>query len=138
MHIIRTASAEWKGSIKEGKGNLSTESGALKDVAYAFNSRFENEKGSNPEELIAAAHAGCFSMQLSANLGKAGFEASLIKTKASVHFKDKEISEIKLETEVEAKGLDMDQLKDVAHDAKKNCPVSKLLNTTISLDIKLL
>src|SRR5690606_5142144 len=138
MHFIRKASAQWTGKIKEGKGKVSTESGALDNVSYAFNNRFDNEKGSNPEELIGAALAGCFSMQLSANIGNAGFEPTLIKTKASVHLENKTISEIKLEAEVESSGLDMDKLVEVANDAKKNCPVSRLLDTSISLDIKLL
>ena len=125
------ASAVWTGGIKDGAGKISTASGALDQVNYGFKSRFENGPGTNPEELIGAAHAGCFSMALSAALTKAGFRPDSIRTHASVHL-DKQgegfaITQIKLETLANIPGIDEASFQRHAEDAKANCPVSKAL-----------
>ncbi|HBG05476.1 MAG: OsmC family peroxiredoxin [Geobacteraceae bacterium GWC2_58_44] len=137
----RTAAAVWNGSLKEGKGSLSTQSGVLTDTPYSFGTRFAEEHGTNPEELIAAAHAGCFSMALSAGLGKAGFEASRIKTSAFLDLENVEgswrITAIKLETACRIPKISQGQFEAIAEDAKANCPVSQVLKTNISLVAKL-
>ena len=138
----RSAEAEWKGSLKEGKGRVKVGSG-LFEGPYSFTSRFENGAGTNPEELIGAAHAGCFSMALAAALGKAGFNPSRIHTTAHVHL-DKAgegfvISKIHLTTEAEAAGIDEAEFQKHAEATKKTCPVSKALaSVPIELDAKLL
>lgn len=138
----RTASAEWKGGLKDGRGTLSTESGVLKTVPYSFGTRFENEKGSNPEELIAAAHAGCFSMALSVELEKSGFKPESLKTVAAVKLKKGEegfsISNVHLELVAKIPDIDQDTFMDAAEAAKLGCPVSRLLNAEISMEAKLL
>ena len=131
MKIKRKAEANWKGSGKEGKGTVTTASGVLEKSQYGYKSRFEDGKGTNPEELIGAAHAGCFSMKLAFNLQEAGAEAQNIDTEAEVILEDGAVSEIRLSTKVKAKGLDQGKFKELAEDAKKNCPISKLLNATI-------
>jgi osmotically inducible protein OsmC len=137
MQIKRTANAHWTGTGKEGKGSLSTQSGVLKDTQYGFNSRFAEGIGTNPEELIGAAHSGCFSMKLAFNLEAAGFPAESIDTKATVLFEDGSITEVVLDTTVKAAGLEQDKFTELVSDAKQNCPISKLLNTKITLVSKL-
>lgn len=138
----RTGSAVWNGTLKEGKGTLKLGSGAY-EGAYSFSSRFEEGKGTNPEELIGAAEAGCFSMALSANLEKAGHPATRVSTVATVKLEMVEgapkITTIDLKTEAEVPGIDEAKFRDLAEQTKKGCPVSKALTgTQINLDAKLL
>ncbi len=139
---VRKADAEWNGALKDGKGRISVESGLFTSAAYSFGTRFENEKGTNPEELIAAAHAGCFSMALSAGLSKAGFTPKRIHTSAAVRF-DKVgdgfgITKIDLTCEADVPGIDEANFQQEASSAKANCPVSKALAAVqISLNAKL-
>ncbi len=137
----RTASAVWNGSLKEGKGVISSQSGVLSDTAYSFGTRFAEERGTNPEELIAAAHAGCFSMALSAGLGKAGFEPARIRTGASLDLENVEgswrITAVHLETSARVPKISQSQFEAIAQDAKANCPVSQLLKANITLVAKL-
>lgn len=139
--VQRTAEAEWKGGLKDGKGQLKTESGAVQGN-YSFSSRFESGTGTNPEELIAAAHAGCFSMALAAALGRAGHEPKRIHTTAKVTLDKTDagfaITGIALDTEAQVPGIAESAFKEVAEDAKKNCPVSKALAATkITLNARL-
>lgn len=129
----RHATAIWKGSIKEGKGTLTSQSEVLEQTPYSFNSRFEDGKGTNPEELIAAAHAGCFAMQLSAFLTEEGFEPQSLEAKGEVTLKDGSItnSHIILETKIDK--IDRDEFDELVEKAKKQCPISKLLDTEISV-----
>ena len=137
----RTATAQWNGTLKEGKGTLSTESGAIKTVSYAFTNRFENTPGTNPEELIAAAHAGCFSMKFSGNLGNAGFKPERIETVCTITFeKDATgwgIRESTLNVKCKVAGATKQQIEEQAQDAKKNCPISQALNPNIKLTLNL-
>ena len=137
----RTASAVWNGTLKEGKGVISSQSGVLTDTPYSFSMRFGEERGTNPEELIAAAHAGCFSMALSAGLGKAGFEPVRIKTQALLDLENVEgswrITTIRLETVARIPKITPAQFETIAQDAKANCPVSQVLRANISLVAKL-
>lgn len=137
----RTASAVWQGDLKQGKGTISTASGVLKDTQYSFTTRFENGPGTNPEELIAAAHAGCFSMALSAFLGKAGHKPERVSTQANLTLEQVQgnwtITAIDLETAAKVPGIDRQQFDAIANDAKANCPVSRVLNAKISLSAKL-
>jgi osmotically inducible protein OsmC len=132
---IRASSAEWKGSLKEGSGTMRLASGAY-EGAYTFSSRFEEGKGTNPEELIGAAHAGCFSMFLAALLSGAGYEVKRIHTTATVHLRaGPTIALIELKTEAEVPGIEEAAFLEQAEAAKKNCPVSKALasvETTLS------
>lgn len=137
----KTASAVWQGDLKTGKGAISTQSGALKDSPYGFNTRFEDTPGTNPEELIGAAHAGCFSMALSLMLGQAGLTAERIETQAEVTL-DKEgegfaITAIALTLKAKIPGADEAQFQQIANQAKEGCPVSKVLNARISLSATL-
>lgn len=137
----KTASAVWQGGLKDGKGTLSTESGALKDNPYGFNTRFEGAPGTNPEELIGAAHAGCFSMALSMMLGEAGLTAERIETRAEVTL-DKQsdgfaITAVHLVLRACVPGADAQTFEQIANKAKAGCPVSKVLNAKISLDASL-
>ncbi len=137
----KTASAVWQGGLKDGKGTLSTESGALKDNPYGFNTRFEGAPGTNPEELIGAAHAGCFSMALSMMLGEAGLTAERIETRAEVTL-DKQsdgfaITAVHLVLRARVPGADTQTFEQIANKAKAGCPVSKVLNAKISLDASL-
>lgn len=137
----KTASAIWQGGLKDGKGLLSTESGALKHNPYGFNTRFEGSPGTNPEELIGAAHAGCFSMALSMMLGEAGLTADRIDTIAEVTL-DKQadgfaITAVHLILKAKVPGASEAQFLEIANKAKAGCPVSKVLNATISLDASL-
>ena len=134
----KTASAHWQGGIKDGKGTISTESGVLKDSPYGFNTRFEDKPGTNPEELIGAAHAGCFSMALSKELGDAGMTAESIDTKAQVTL-DKveggfEISAVHLTLRAKIPGAERAAFEKAVEAAKTGCPVSKVLNATITLE----
>jgi osmotically inducible protein OsmC len=135
--MIRHAEAQWNGSLKEGKGHLKTETGAL-DRAYSFKSRFEGGGETNPEELLAASHAGCFSMALSAKLTEAGHPPKSIRTKAAVHLNQVggswAVNKIELETVGEVPGIDAAAFQKLAADAKANCPISKALG---SVDIQL-
>ena len=137
MTIKRKGSAVWKGSLKDGRGNLSTQSGALSQQPYGFASRFEGQPGTNPEELIAAAHAGCFTMALSLILGEAGLIAERLETTAEVSLDRTEdgfaISAVDLELEAEIPGAQVAQFRELADKAKAGCPVSKLLKAPISL-----
>lgn len=135
-------SASWQGGLKDGKGALSTQSGALNAYPYGFASRFEGKPGTNPEELIGAAHAGCFTMALSLILGEAGLTADRMETRAEVTL-DKvadgfAITAIHLRLEARIPGADQARLDELAGKAKAGCPVSKLLNTKITLEAKLL
>jgi lipoyl-dependent peroxiredoxin len=141
MMINRTGSAVWSGGLKDGKGTLSTQSGVLKDTQYGFNTRFENGAGTNPEELIAAAHAGCFTMALSAQLGEAGMTASRLETTAKVSL-DKvgdgfAITAVQLTLVATIPGASDEAFQAAAAKAKEGCPVSKLLNAKITLDARL-
>ncbi|WP_434728974.1 OsmC family protein [Pseudomonas soli] len=138
----KTASAVWQGGLKDGKGQISTGSGALKQAPYGFNTRFEGTPGTNPEELIGAAHAGCFSMALSMMLGEAGFTPERIDTHAEVSL-DKQadgfaITAVHLTLKATVPGASEAQFQEIANKAKAGCPVSKVLNATISLDATLL
>lgn len=137
----RHGSAVWIGSLQEGKGRISTDSGVLADTQYSFKARFEEGVGTNPEELIAAAHSGCFSMALAGELEKNGLKAEFIKTSAAVSLEKKEghFSIPKVHLQVTAKILQTDRpaFELAAHSAKENCPVSKLLNAHITMDINL-
>lgn len=126
----RTASAVWNGSLKEGKGTISTQSGTLNETQYSFAARFAEGVGTNPEELIAAAHAGCFSMALSAELGKAGFTPDSIETSARLTLDMHEkptITKIHLTTKAKIPGIDKAKFDEIAAGAKAGCPVSRLL-----------
>jgi osmotically inducible protein OsmC len=135
--MIRTATAHWEGSGKEGKGHLSTQSTVLNQTQYSFGSRFEEGIGTNPEELIGAAHAGCFSMKLSFILGEGGFTASAIDTKASVTFEGGAVTKIHLEVKADVPEMSAEQFAAAATNAKENCPISKLLNAEITMDATL-
>ena len=128
----RNATAVWKGSIKEGKGAITTQSTTLNNTQYSFGSRFENGVGTNPEELIAAAHSGCFTMQLSAFIGEAGFEADNIQTKCEVDFQDGAVVGSHLTVEATVPGITNNNFQELVTKAEKNCPISKLLNTKIT------
>jgi osmotically inducible protein OsmC len=134
-------SALWQGGIKDGKGAISTKSGALKEYPYGFASRFEGKPGTNPEELIGAAHAGCFTMALAAGLGRAGFTPQKLATTATVTLEQVSgnwtISTVDLQTSARVPGIDAKKFGEIAADAKANCPVSRVLNAKISLDAKL-
>ncbi|MEK7947258.1 OsmC family protein [Pigmentiphaga sp. YJ18] len=137
----KSASAVWKGGIKDGNGTLSTESGVLSQTPYSFHTRFEGGKGTNPEELIGAAHAGCFSMALSAELGKAGMTAESIATTATVTL-DKvgdgfSITAVHLDVEAAIPGAAQAAFEAAANAAKAGCPVSKLFNAQITMDARL-
>jgi osmotically inducible protein OsmC len=137
----RTASAVWHGDLKQGHGALATHSGVLMNTPYSFSTRFENGTGTNPEELIAAAHAGCFTMALSATLGGKGYTAKRLATQAAVTLAQVAgnwtVTTIHLETEAWVPGIGNEQFQAIAADAKANCPISRLLNTTITLTAKL-
>jgi osmotically inducible protein OsmC len=143
MAITRHAAAHWEGDLKTGQGRLETpQSGLLTGTRYGFNTRFGGEKGTNPEELIAAAHAGCFTMALSAKLTEAGHPPTKLDTTAEVDLSTDggpTISEIRLKTRAQVPGLDDAKFRAIADDAKQNCPVSKALSAVpISLDAELL
>jgi osmotically inducible protein OsmC len=139
--INRTGSAVWSGGLKDGKGTLSTQSGVLKDTQYGFNSRFEQGPGTNPEELIAAAHAGCFTMALSAQLGEAGMTATRLETTAKVSLDKADggfaITAVQLTLVATIPGATDEAFQAAAAKAKEGCPVSKLLKANITLDARL-
>jgi osmotically inducible protein OsmC len=141
MKIKRRGSAQWKGGLKDGRGAISTESGALNAYPYGFAARFEGQKGTNPEELIGAAHAGCFTMALSLILGEAGFTAEQMDTSAEVTLEQVEggfaITAVKLTLKAKIPGCDQAKFADLAGKAKAGCPVSKLFKTDITLDATL-
>jgi osmotically inducible protein OsmC len=141
MSIKKKGSAEWQGSLKQGKGTVSTESGALKQNPYGFNTRFEGQAGTNPEELIGAAHASCYSMALSMILGEDEFEPESIKTEATVSLEQDSggftITAIHLATTARIPGIDQAKFEEAANKAKEGCPVSKLFKAEITLDAKL-
>lgn len=135
----RNATAVWNGTGKDGKGTLTTQSGTLKETQYSFKSRFEEGVGTNPEELIAAAHAGCFTMKLSFNISAENITPDEITTKAIVNLNPEkgEIVDIHLDVKVKANGLSKAKFDELVADAKANCPISKLLNTTITIEAAL-
>lgn len=139
--MLRKATAEWNGGLKDGNGRISTDSGVLKDTRYSFSTRFEEGIGTNPEELIAAAHAGCFSMALSGQLGNAGMTAESINTTAEVTLEKVDggfaITKVHLTTRARVPGADNDAFMTAANNAKGGCPVSKLLNAEITMDAAL-
>jgi osmotically inducible protein OsmC len=133
----RTATAVWNGSGKEGKGHLTTQSTVLSKTQYSFNSRFAEGTGTNPEELIAAAHAGCFTMKLSFNLGEAGFEPKELETTCEITFENGAITRSHLILNAQVPGIDQARFDALVKDAEENCPISKLLNTAISVEATL-
>ncbi len=133
----RSATATWAGSGKEGKGTMTTKSGILKTDQYSYRTRFEDGIGTNPEELIAAAHAGCFSMKLSFVLGEAGFTPTGIDTKCYITIEAGTITESQLEVTATVPDIDDDTFQQCAAEAKASCPVSKVLNANISLTARL-
>jgi osmotically inducible protein OsmC len=137
----RNGSAVWRGGLKDGKGTVSTDSGVLSNTQYSFSTRFEDGKGTNPEELIAAAHAGCFSMALSGQLGNAGMTAEQINTTASVTLEKTDagftITAVHLNVIAKIPGADKQAFDTAANNAKDGCPVSRLLKATITMDAKL-
>lgn len=138
MQIKRTATARWEGSGKTGVGTLATQSTVLHDTQYSYNTRFEDGIGTNPEELVGAAHAGCFSMKLAFVLQAAGLTADSIDTKATVVLDGGVISDVHLETSVKIAGVTQAQLEEYTADAKANCPISKSLTANITLTTTLL
>jgi len=133
----RTATAVWNGSGKDGSGNLTTQSTTLNKTQYSYKSRFEQGVGTNPEELVAAAHAGCFLMKLSFVLGAAGFTPESLEATATVSLDDGSITSSNIVLKAKVPGIDEAKFKECADDAKANCPISKLLNTNISLEASL-
>jgi osmotically inducible protein OsmC len=137
----RKASAVWQGGLKDGKGTVSTASGVLQSTQYSFSTRFEEGKGTNPEELIAAAHAGCFSMALSAQLGEVGLTPQRIETEATLTMEKTDegftVTEIHLECTATIPNADEAKFKQATENAKKGCPISRLLNTKITMNARL-
>ena len=130
----RTATAIWQGSGKEGKGHLTTQSTVLNKTQYSYTSRFEQGIGTNPEELVAAAHAGCFTMKLSFNLGGAGFTPDQLETRCEINFENGVLTESHLILTASVKGIDKAKFAELVADAEANCPISKVLNTKIYVD----
>jgi len=135
--MSRNATALWHGGGKDGHGHLTTQSGILKEAKYSYKTRFEDEPGTNPEELIAAAHAGCFTMKLSFVLGEAGFTPEQIETKCDITLASGAITKSHLTVNAKVAGIDKQKFDECAQNAKENCPVSKLLNTDISMEATL-
>jgi len=139
--MVRKASAVWKGSLKEGKGTISSDSGVLSNTPYSFSTRFENAKGTNPEELIAAAHAGCFTMALSAQLGSAGITPESLETTASLTLDKLDVgwtvTKIHLEVTARIPGTDQAAFDKAAENAKAGCPISRLLKAEITMTARL-
>lgn len=137
----RSASAHWSGGLKDGKGELSSASGVLKNTPYSFSTRFESQPGTNPEELIAAAHAGCFTMALSAQLGNAGMTAQSIDTTATVTLEKTEagftVTASHLQVTAKIPGADRAKFEQAAKNAEEGCPISRLLKAKITMDAKL-
>jgi len=141
MNIRRKASAQWNGGLKDGKGTISTDSGVLRDTQYSFGRRFEDGIGTNPEELIGAAHAGCFSMALSGQLTNAGTPPESIRTTATVKMEKTDagftVTGVHLDVTARVPGIDQAAFDTAANNAKSGCPISRLLNATITMDAKL-
>ncbi|HLH09044.1 MAG TPA: OsmC family protein [Terriglobales bacterium] len=139
--MIRKASAVWKGSLKDGKGTISSDSGVLSNTPYSFSTRFENAKGTNPEELIAAAHAGCFTMALSAQLGNAGITPESLETTASLTLDKLDagwtVTKIHLDVTARIPGADKAAFDKAAENAKVGCPISRLLKAEITMSARL-
>ena len=137
----RTASAHWSGGLKDGKGSLSSASGVLKNTPYSFSTRFESQPGTNPEELIAAAHAGCFTMALSAQLGNAGLTAQAIDTTATVTLEKTDagftVTSSHLQVTAKIPGADKGKFDQAAKNAEEGCPISRLLKARITMEAKL-
>ncbi|HUR79668.1 MAG TPA: OsmC family protein [Thermoanaerobaculia bacterium] len=137
----RKASAKWNGGLKDGKGSISTDSGVLRDTQYSFGTRFENGAGTNPEELIAAAHAGCFSMALSGQLTTAGTPPESIDTTATVTLEKTDagftVTKVHLDVAARVPGIDQSAFETAANNAKSGCPISRLLKAEITMDAKL-
>src|SRR3954468_18684715 len=136
----RKATAVWQGGLKDGKGRISTDSGTLKDAQYSFSTRFESGIGTNPEELIAAAHAGCFAMAFSAELGKDGLKAESINATATVTLDKTDagwtVTESHLDVTVKIPGANQSQILQIADAAKAGCPISRLLNAKVTMDAR--
>lgn len=133
----RKATAVWQGSGKEGKGHLTTASSVLNKTQYSFNSRFAEGTGTNPEELVAAAHAGCFAMKLSFVLGEAGHKPDELNVECTITLGDGSITEAHLKLQGRVPGISKEKFQQCAEDAKENCPISKLLDTNITMDATL-
>jgi len=131
----RTASAAWQGGLKDGKGTFSVGSGAIANLKFDFRTRFENEPGTNPEELIAAAHASCFSMAFSAQLGERGLTPQSVETTCTITFENLTLTRSALKTTVRAPGADKAKIEEAAQAAKAGCPISKVLKLEIELDL---
>jgi osmotically inducible protein OsmC len=132
--MIRKATAVWQGTGKDGKGNLTTPSSVLDKTQYSFGSRFENGVGTNPEELIAAAHAGCFAMKLSFNLQEAEYTAEELDVTANITFEDGVLTKSHLVLKAKVDGISQSKFDELVKDAEKNCPISKVLNLEISVE----
>ncbi|MGF7217818.1 osmotically inducible protein OsmC [Spirosoma lacussanchae] len=137
MQIKRNATAHWTGTGKDGKGTLSTASTVLNQTQYSFNTRFADGVGTNPEELVAAAHAGCFAMQLAFNIQQAGFAADSLDVQCTITLEDGGISSSNLKLTASVPGLENEKFNELVEHAEKNCPISKLFNTTINVDATL-
>lgn len=133
--MIRSANAVWKGNVKDGSGIFGVASGAIKDLKYSVKTRFENSPGSNPEELIAAAHASCFSMALAAQLGERGITPESIETTSEITFENKTLTKSALTTKVTSHGADKGKIEEAAAAAKAGCPISKVLKLDITLKL---
>lgn len=133
----RKATAVWNGTIKDGNGTLNTQSGILKDTQYSFKSRFESGSGTNPEELIAAAHSGCFAMQLSAFLTEENFQPEKLEANCEVTFEDGTVTKSHLNLQARIQKIDKSKFDELVNKAKENCPISKLLNTEITVEASL-
>lgn len=135
--MIRHATAVWNGSGKEGKGHLTTASNVLNQTPYTFRMRFENEQGTNPEELVAAAHSGCFTMKLSFVLGEMGFTPDSLETTCEVTFENGSVTKSHLKVNGKVPGISKEKFEEAVKNAEQNCPISKLLNTSISSEATL-
>ena len=133
--MLRNAKAVWNGSLKEGSGSFGTGSGALQNQKYSFRTRFEDAPGTNPEELIAAAHASCFSMALSAQLGERGITPQSVETSCAITFENLTLTKSALQTTVKAKGADRKKIDEAAAAAKAGCPISKVLKLDVALEL---
>ncbi|HEY0866850.1 MAG TPA: OsmC family peroxiredoxin [Fimbriimonas sp.] len=133
----RSASAVWDGSLKEGSGKFNVQSGVLKDVNYTFRTRFENEPGTNPEELVAAAHAACFSMAVSAELNKLGITPQSVRTTSNITFEEGTLKKSELDTTVVAPGADRAKVEQAANTAKVGCPIARALNLEITMNLNI-
>jgi osmotically inducible protein OsmC len=135
--MVRNATAVWNGSGKEGKGQLTSASGVLENTPYSYKTRFENEKGTNPEELVAAAHAGCFTMKLAFVLQESGITADSLETRCDITFENGVITKSHLTVTGKVPGISKEKFEEAVKNAEQNCPISKLLNTSISSEAKL-